>query len=442
MRNQKLMKIILAAMAGMIVLLLIVLFVSIRQKAKDRQAALDAWAAQQEAAAEARHVEPPDPYSGRDDDAIAAVRGRSVTQTDGSQATVGARVAAAALRERVDLFESARIEEGVWVARRIEAQTVYEVVYRFGFGAVDFGPRWFVQLDPAGPRPDGSGGVVATNALARQLEAADIDEGLRYLNRADEVLVALTEHRFEGGSRLGSALLVFFRGRGEAEETRRVVGWLVVPEQADPEQDLMYRAYFQWEEDGTLQDAWWEVNLTNRDFRARDLQANEIMALGATAAAEDIVEIKPRTLDLSIRPQDEPQPRRRALRHLLADERLVEAVGTLLSFRARATVLEHVGWELNVTDERHVYDVAYRFSEGDSEQRVTWRVDASTGVATPTSDIAGTVRSVLSLVDVEQVADEGGDAAAPEGATDATPPDDADPAAGTPAEEPPGTDSD
>jgi len=378
-----------AGAAGALILLATA-FALYRQDQRRRME--EAWRA-----AQAAHVEPAaveeDPYADRGDDAIAAVQRLAVDAT-----TIGARVDSGELTRRVLALARPGVEQLGWRSQRLARHSVYAVSYVYKLHAVEFGPRWYVQLDPNGPRPEGSQGVVAVNGLAQQLAKSDPDDGLRYLNRADEVLTALTEHRFEGGLRLGSALLVYFEGRADSDD-REILGWHVVPEATNPQHDLLYRAYFQWRERGQAHDAWWEVNLTKRDFRAKDLQANEIMARAASDEAAPAVDIRPRTLDLAVAPASETDPRRRAFRYLLANDRLVEAVSTLLSHRARGGGFSYNGWQLEVTDERHIYEVACRFNQGGTDSTVMWRVDAMTGRAEPVGEIATTARLVLEQVD-------------------------------------------
>lgn len=402
-QQEQLKKVALGMFAATLVLIVALGVILIKRKQRWNELQ-EQWLAAQNAQGEEVVVEEPDPYDDLGEQAIAKVRAVAVQGTDGPT-TIGARIGDGALTTRVEALARPGVSDGEWRAKRLQEHTVYQVDFVHTFHSVEFGPTWYVQMDAEGPAPEGSSGVVPVNGLAKHLHAPDLDEGLRYLNRADEVLQALTEHRFRGGTRLGSALLVFFAGRADETE-RRIIGWHVVPEATDPGEELLYRAFFQWEEGGVIQDAWWEVNLLNRDFRARDLQANEIMAMGESVAASDVVDIRPRTMDLSEPPSRERDPRRRALRHLLANDRLVEAVGTLLGFRARNVELEYVGWEPQVTAERHVYDLACIFKEGDDEVRVTWRVDANSGETTPTSDIAVTAQLALELVE-EEAGDEG-----------------------------------
>lgn len=395
-RQKEQLQRILLVMAAAIVLLLLVLIGAIVRSRSQRSNLEQDWIAARQAEEAVVVPQAPDPFANLDAPAIAEVQGTSIDGAPGE--TVGARVEAGALEQRVEALQRAGVERVGWRASRLGEHTVYEVDLVYRFHSVEFGPRWYVQMRPDGPASPTWGRVVPVNGLAAQLHATSMDDGLRYLNRADEVLHALTEHRFSGGTRLGSALLVFFEGREQAAD-RRIIGWHVVPEKTNPDTDLVYRAFFQWEEGGAIQDAWWEVNLTSRGFQAKDLQANDIMAAGGTVGREDVIDIRPRTLDLTQPPESEPNPRLRALRLILADDRLVEAVGTLLGFRGRTADLEYVGWEPNVTSERHVYDLACIFREGAHEVRVTWRVDANTGAVTPTSDIARTAHLALELAD-------------------------------------------
>ncbi|MFT6629036.1 MAG: hypothetical protein ACJA1R_002310, partial [Flavobacteriales bacterium] len=341
-----------------------------------------------------------DPFAGRGEECMRRVQGIEV----GGE-TIGARVENGALESRVELFSRTDIEPVGWSARRTVSPSVYAVRYAYRLHAVEFGPTWYVQLDERGLAPEGSGGVVPSNALSEHLHRASLDDELRPLNRSDEVLEALTEHRFEQGTRLGAALLIHFRGGESAFQVDDMLGWLVVPERTDDV--LAYRAYFQWREDGAVQDAWWEVNLTSREFQPGDIQANRITAQGAELGTQELVAIRPRTLDLDIAPADESNPRRRALRWVLADERRVEAVRALLTYRGLTNELQYDGWQLRVTDERNVFDVACRFREGDDEQRVSWRVSSLTGEATPTSDLAQMAELALRIptTTVEEASD-------------------------------------
>lgn len=392
-RQKEQLQRVLMVMGIAIFLLVGLIGVAVFQKSRQRTSLEQDWVAARQADQTVQPEAAPDPFAGLEARAIDRVRASAI---EGTGETIGGRVEAGALAARVDALRRPGVERLDWRAERVRSHTVYRVDLAFRFHGVEFGPRWFVQMDPDGTQPEGSAGVVPANGLAQHLHRTSLDDDLRYLNRAEEVLQALTEHRFGDGIRLGSALLIFFEGR-PSETEREIIGWHVVPEDTDPAQDLVYHAFFQWREDGVTQDAWWEVNLTTRAFQAKDLQANDIMAGAAAVATSELIDIRPRTLDLSTDPGAESNPRVRALRYVLADDRLVEAVGALLGVRARDRALEYVGWDPSVTEERNVFDLACIFREGEEEVRVTWRVNAATGDVEPTSHIARTAQLALSL---------------------------------------------
>lgn len=387
-RRDRPLLILLATSLALVAVLATVLVVQVVQR---RSRVADVR--EQVAAADTAPAVPVDPYAARGDEAETRVRETAV-----AGATIGARVEERALEQRVEIFDRAGVERLGWTSRRTSVPSIYAVRHAYRFHSVEFGPEWFVQLDPEGRMPEGSNGVVPANALAEHLHRADLDENVRPLNRSDEVLQALTEHVFEGGSRLGSALLVHFRGGDDVLSVDDTIGWVVVPELADDGgESLVYRAYFQWMEEGEANDAWWEIDLSSREFLPRDIQANRIMERGAEVDPAAMIDIRPRTIDLDTPPEAESDPRRRALRYVLADARRVEAVQALMTYRGRTTELQYDGWELNVTDQRHVYDVACRFREGANELRVSWRVRAADGAVTPTSPLAEMASLVLTL---------------------------------------------
>ena len=110
------------------------------------------------------------------------------------------------LQEQIELFSQLGLVEGEWTARRVgvtEYRTMYWVQYRFASEAVDVGPEWLVQLASGGAvGPGAVGQVMPANALASYLMAPSA-EILPLLNRSDEVLTALTNHRGQSGGLLG-----------------------------------------------------------------------------------------------------------------------------------------------------------------------------------------------------------------------------------------------
>lgn len=365
------------------VLLLVALIFVVAGRKEKRRIAREAAAEAARMAAEANRPRVVDPWAGQEQAAIQRVLGRS---TDGG-GSIERRVASRALEGAIDLFEETGNPSPQWVSRRAEG-SVYEVIYEYRFHGVSFGPRFFVQLDPAGPQPAGSGGVVPVNALAQQIVRTDPAADLRYFNRSDEIVEALTQHRFESGSRLGSALLIRFLGDGEVEEDE-VIGWTVVPHEIDPDGELVYLAYFQWYEGEVIEDAIWQVAYRGGvpSFRARDRRADSIMVAGASVRSDSLIDIRPVSMrDLDTPPASERDPRVRALRYVLEDDRIVEAVGALLAFRAENHRLDYVQWFTNYEEgSREWCVVEYRYREDGRDRQVSWRVNATTGDRLPTN---------------------------------------------------------
>lgn len=346
-----------------------------------------------EAASEREQSGPPDPYAGKEQAAIQRVQ-RTVSGRD-DQATVGALIDAGDLTTRVGLYNDLGLVSGTWTARRVAGKPLYWVVYENVFYGVNVGPRWLVQLDPKGPRPAGSGGVVPANALAELIASSSPDSYARYLNRTDAVLDVLLKHRFDSGLPLASAILVYFAGRNKKLDDTELLGWAVVPLRAEVDGVVVYDAFFQWKERGRLRVAHFQVDLSTNRFEAKNLLANAIVAEAGAMTADQVVDIKPRALNLSTAPSRESNPMLRALRYVLNDQRLVESVGALLSFRAQSGTFSYDGWRI---EPEGCVDcsVRYRYREADQQHQVAWDVTAQ-GKLTPTSPVAEMATRAISI---------------------------------------------
>ena len=310
---------------------------------------------------------------------------RARTQREGAP-TVGEVVAAGALQGSVALYTQLGVTDGEWVHRRVPGRSLYWVTWQSTYHGINFGPRWLVQLDADGPSPAGSGGVIPANALAELLHRADADRYVRYLNRSEQVLNALIDHRFEGGVRLASALLIYFGGRERGAAATELIGWAVIPRRVEVGGEVLYDAFFQWREDDRPRVAHFQVNLQNNQFEPRNLLANRIVADAGGISAESFVDIRPQSLDLSMDPRRERTPHVRALRYLLAREQMVEAVGALLSFRARRAAFTYTGWNIEPAG-CTTCTISYGFTEDGEAGSVQWtvtsegRIDAMPGIA-------------------------------------------------------------
>jgi hypothetical protein len=380
------MQIAAAAVVLVVVLLLVLLLVALQRRHQMRLAMVAQLQTTPEAAAAAA---PPrvDPWAGRESDAVGLVRAHTAAST-----TVGTRTDARLLETQLSWLSPLELEPAQWVARRIQDTSVYDVRYRFRYHGIDFGPRWLVQVDPQGLRPPASpDGVVATNALAELLHASDPDTLLRYHLRVPEVLQALTDHRFGSGFRLASSLLLYFQARSGSLQPEHIVGWLVVPERIDPEGELHYRAWFQWEEDGRHEDAIWQVSYIGGapSFRPRDRRAEEIMRQGSDLDRDAVLDIRPMSMREDQDPSTERDDCRRALRWLLRDARVIEGVGALLATQARSHRVEYRNWNVDrVEGDPTRCHVTYRYEEDGDPREVRWQVEHRTGERLPASDLA------------------------------------------------------
>lgn len=390
MRQRTQLKLAAGLLAFVILLLGVLLTVVLVKRQKSRDELLAALQTQA-ISGTAAEVIPADPFASREADAIAVIQSRSVSLADGTSQTILGRVDSGLLAQNLELFQELGLAGGSWAGRRIQDTSVYEVRWVLTFHGLDFGPRWLVQLDPEGLRPEGSDGLLATNALARILETPDPAPVWRYFNRSEEVLTALTEHRFDSGVRLAASLLIYFQGRQADEAALDVIGWAVLPEDIDPQGEMVYRAWFQWREGERVEDAVWQVSYQGGQptFRPRDRRAEEIMALGAQTQATDVLDIRPLSMREQVDPRTEQDDCRRALRYLLSDSRIVEAVGAVLAHRARSTSLEYLNWHVDVfAEDRSRCTVEYKYNQGGEERAVVWQVAHASGERYPIDDIA------------------------------------------------------
>jgi hypothetical protein len=394
MRQRTQLKLAAGMLALLILALVAVLIVFAMKRGQNRESLVSQLVAQTESTPEPVV----DPFARREADAVIAVQ-RLPSGAAGQ--TVRQRIDSGIIEQALPYLEPLGLPEPEWVGRRIADTSVYEVRYRYTYHGVRFGPRWLVQLDPAGLVPaDAIERALPTNATAKLIHTEDVESLSRYYDRADEVLGALTEHRFPSGLRLPSSLLIFFAGRQDAVDVDDVLGWLVVPETIDPDGEITYRVYFQWKEDERLEDAVWQVSYRNNtpSFRPRDRRAEEIMTQGSDLDADSVIDIRPMTMRDDADPQSEGQDCRRAIRYLLRDARIMEGVGTLLSFRARNAALEYKTWHVDYAEgTRDRCIVEYKYDEAGVERAVGWEVAHSDGTRYPVNELSTLAERVVSL---------------------------------------------
>lgn len=331
---------------------------------------------------------------------------QSVTRKRVGDRTILQRIQSGVLANNVDYFRSLAggEEEAQWVASQIDGSSLYTVTWRYRLGRASVGPRWLVQVNPDGPEALSGGRVVAANALAELVEHDDPASVRRYYNRGDEVLRALTNHSFDGGLRLGSALLVHFFGGDQTFEgfQEQMLGWVVAPERIEPEDTILYVVHLQWNDGEEIREAQWEVNLADSSFQPRNLLAYDLMR-GVSAITDAQIQqmqmprVDGEPMDLTTPPAQERSEARRALRWVLHDPRVAEAVAVLLGYLRSQGEITDRGWRVRPGDQPALWDVQYVFVQGGSERSLNWRVNARTGQVEPVSDIARVTAYFLNL---------------------------------------------
>lgn len=374
-----------------VALLLVIVVLLVMRGRGNSDAALSALA---EASEERDAPKEKDPWAELENDAITRVKRTPSGRASGQ--SIDQLVFAQDLHQHVRLYKELGLGKGTWTARRVAGQTLYWVTYQNVFYGVNIGPRWLVQLDENGRRPDERpNGVIPANALATLLMSNAPVAYARYLNRTDAVLDVLLKHRFDSGLPLSSSLLIYFAGRNKQLQNTELIGWAVVPQRAEAGGEIVYDAFFQWRERERLNIAHFEVDLNKNRFEARNLLANAIVAEAVEMKEDEVVDIRPQSLKSNRSPARESDPMIRALRYILHNEQLISSVGALLSFRAKNSAFSYDGWRIE-PDHCHDCSVTYRYREGETTHGVSWDVNAR-GQITPTSEISTMATAAISV---------------------------------------------
>jgi hypothetical protein len=324
------------------------------------------------------------PWENKEQQAIDAVKAH---RTVGGNKPVPDAIASSEFEE-LGVFEGNDEGEFGWQARWVTDRSLYWVTYGVEEHGVLVGARWLVQLDDEGPRPDEyDDGVIPANTLAEYVEKPSERRSIqRYVQRTGHVLRVLTEHESEDGVQLASSLLIYFLGRGYVAENTEVLGWTIVPKQVESGGEAIYDAYFQWSEDEEPRVAHWQVNVKSGEIRPQNLLATQIIKGSESLDAADVIDIKPRQLDLDKSPRRERNPMVRALRYVLSDSRRIEAVGALLSAQARNEEISYEGWRIE-PDGCTDCNVKYQYKQAGESRAVEWHV-TSGGDIQPKGEIA------------------------------------------------------
>ncbi|MFU8804505.1 MAG: hypothetical protein ACNA8W_11895 [Bradymonadaceae bacterium] len=271
--------------------------------------------------------------------------------------------------------------QSTWWGETRFGPSYFLVRHSFADESILVGPTWLVDIR--------SQKVVAKNVLANVV--SDPQQGIKsdYYDKAQQVVSAITNHRFTSEINLAGALLLYFEQTSEGEEEDTILGWTI-----DHERGNLFRAYFQWVEEGEQTYAEFEFDFDARALRPINLQAAQIMRVGEDFETTERVSIMPGSYD----PKERVAARRwlgdtrrvcrsaqhrdgcRALAALLDQSELIESLEWLLTAQANTAEefeeckqARKCRWNPEPTGDK-TYRVNYIYNLGKSEQTITWEV--------------------------------------------------------------------
>ncbi len=283
-----------------------------------------------------------------------------------------------------DTFQLGGMKREGWQARYLK-DAYYFVTWRYRDGLVGTGPTWLVDVKNKKVMPKDALAAAALNP-AQAKEQAKIEQ---------QVISSITNHTFESGLNLGGVMLIHFANILEKQKDDSILGWTVVHEYDD-----IYRAYFQWLDNGEPTYAEFEFDYGDKALRGRNLQAANLMQLGQSYEKTERVQILPTTYNPDAdRPADrwtgasraacaKPDNKDRcdALASILQDRELVSALEWLLTAAVdspeqleqckesracswKPEKLESGGYRIH-----YVYNLDPK-ADPAKEQTVTWDID-------------------------------------------------------------------
>ena len=207
--------------------------------------------------------------------------------------------------------------------------------YVFKDANIKIGPTWLVDLKTQK--------VVPKNVLAGVAESPEKGMDSEYYDKRQQVVSAITNHRFETGLNLGGALLMYFEKRTDTTEDDTILGWTIDHDRGD-----LFEAYFQWEEAGEPTYAHFVFDYDRKALRAVNLQAADIMRAGEKFEASEPANILPKSYNPDAQRSSERwlgparkacrarknRARCRALASILEKDQLIESLEWLLTAQA------------------------------------------------------------------------------------------------------------
>lgn len=220
--------------------------------------------------------------------------------------------------------------ESTWWGETKYGPSYYLVRFQYEDASITVGPAWLVDLKEQK--------VVPKNVLAQVAESPEEGTESEYYDRSDQVVGAITNHRFESGINLGGALLLYFSERADDSGDDTILGWTI-----DHDRGNRFDAYFQWVEDGEPSYAEFRFDYDRKALKADNLQAADIMRTGEEFdRADDRVDVHPTDYDADderwVGGPCKDKPTRDgcvALTTIFAQQELIESLEWLLTAQAK-----------------------------------------------------------------------------------------------------------
>lgn len=225
--------------------------------------------------------------------------------------------------------------EATWWGGTDYGPSFFLVRYAFKDANINVGPAWLVDLKTQK--------VVPKNVLAKVAQIPEEGTKSDYYDKAQQVVSAITNHRFDTGLNLGGALLMYFEKRTDTTEDDTILGWTIQHDRGD-----LFEAYFQWEEGGEPTYAHFVFDYDRKALRAVNLQAANIMRAGEEFEASEPANIMPKSYNPDARRSSERwiggarkacrmrknRARCKALASILQNDQLIESLEWLLTAQA------------------------------------------------------------------------------------------------------------
>jgi hypothetical protein len=291
--------------------------------------------------------EPKNPWSLKGDAAISLVERVEVETGDDEESSddedeADATTVGDVLEDETFVEEKLKITsaepngwEATWWGETDYGPSYFLVRYAFEDANIKIGPTWLVDLKTQK--------VVPKNVLAKVAENPKQGMESEYYDKRQQVVSAITNHRFDTGLNLGGALLMYFEKRTDTTEDDTILGWTIDHDRGD-----LFEAYFQWEEAGEPTYAHFTFDYDLKALRAVNLQAANIMRAGEEFEASEPANIMPKSYNPDARRSSERWlgPARKACRmrknrarcsalaSILQNDQLIESLEWLLTAQA------------------------------------------------------------------------------------------------------------